>query len=110
MNEITKQKLQDILKTIATIEDYLRERKFYECHDIEVYGVIHCLQVIGEAARVLPEDFRNKHKEVDWQNIIGMRHLIVHEYFRVDLGIVEKVLDEHLPALKKQILRILEEL
>ena len=108
MNEMVKQGLQDILKIINTVEDYLNKRKFYECHDIEVYGVIHCLQVIGEASRALPEDFRNKHKEVNWQNIIGMRHLIVHEYFRVDLDIVEKVLDEHLPTLKKQILKILE--
>ena len=108
MNEMAKQRLQDILKIINTVEGYLNKRKFYECHDIEVYGVIHCLQIIGEASRSLPEDFRNKHKEVNWQNIIGMRHLIVHEYFRVDLDIVEKVLDEHLPTLKKQILKILE--
>ena len=110
MNEITKQRLQDILKTINTIENYLNKRKFHECHDIEIYGIIHGLQVIGEASRALPEDFRNKHKEINWQNIIGMRHLIVHEYFRVDLDIVKKVLDEHIPILKKQILKILENL
>lgn len=76
---------------------------------MEVYGVVHCLQIIGEASRSLPEEFRKNHKEVNWQNIIGMRDMIVHEYFRVDLEIVEKVLDEHLPILKSQIEKILNE-
>ena len=67
------------------------------------------MQIIGEAARILPQEFRDKHKSVNWQNIIGMRHVIVHEYFKVDLSIVEKVLEEHLPVLKDQIEKILEE-
>ena len=110
MNNTIKQRLQDILKIINNIESYLKKRKFYECHDIEVYGIVHCLQIIGEASRSLPENFRKKYKDVNWQNIIGMRHLIVHEYFRVDLSIIEKVLDKHIPLLKKQISKILEEL
>lgn len=109
MNELVKQRLKDILKVINDIENYLHRRKLYECHDVEVYGVVHCLQIIGEAARVLPEEFKEKHKDISWQNIIGMRHVIVHEYFKVDLSIVEKVLEEHLPVLKTQIEKILEE-
>ncbi len=109
MNEIIKQRLKDILKVINNVETYLNKRKFYECHEVEVYGIVHCLQIIGEAARSIPEDFKNSHKDVNWQNIIGMRHMIVHEYFRVDLAIVEKVLDEHLPVLKNQIEKILNE-
>jgi len=108
VNEIIKQKLKDILKVINDVETYLNKRKFHECHEVEVYGVVHCLQIIGEASRSLPEDFRKKHKEINWQNIIGMRHMIVHEYFRVDLNIVEKVLNEHLPVLKSQIEKILD--
>ena len=103
MNEIIKQRLKDIVKTINDVENYLNKRKFYECHDVEVYGVVRCLQIIGEAARTLPEEFKNKHNEINWQNIIGMRHVIVHEYFKVDLSIVETVLEEHLPILKDQI-------
>ena len=108
MNELIKQKLQDILKEINNIETYLNKRKLYECHEVEVYGIVHCLQIIGEASRTLPDDFREKHKNVNWQNIIGMRHIIVHEYFRIDLAIVEKVLDDHLPVLKRQIEEIIE--
>ena len=108
MNEITRSKLKDILKAINDVETYLNKRKLYDCHEVEVYGVVHCIQIIGEASRALPEDFKHKHKEINWQNIIGMRHMIVHEYFRVDLDIVEKVLDEHLPMLKTQIQKILD--
>ena len=45
--------------------------------------------------------------KINWQNIIGMRHVIVHEYFKVDLSIVETVLEKHLPILKTQIEKIL---
>ena len=107
MTEIIKQRLKDILKVINDVENYLNKRNLYECHDVEVYGIVHCLQIIGEAARTLPEEFRNKHAQINWQNIIGMRHIIVHEYFNVDLSIVEKVLKEHLLVLKTQIERIL---
>lgn len=107
MNEIIRQRLNDILKVINDVENYLKKRKLHECHDVEVYGIVHCLQIIGEAARTLPLEFRDKHKSVNWQNIIGMRHIIVHEYFRVDLSTVEKVLEEHLPILKTQIEMIL---
>lgn len=109
MNELIKLRLKDILKVINNIENYLNKRKLFECHDVEVYGIVHCLQIIGEAARILPEEFKLRYKEVNWQNIIGMRHVIVHEYFKVDLNIVEKVLNEHLPVLKTQIEKILEE-
>lgn len=109
MNEVVKHKLKDILKAINDVETYLNKRKLHECHEVEVYGVVHCIQIIGEASRSFPEDFRNNYKEINWHNIIGMRHMIVHEYFRVDLGVVEKVLDEHLPKLKKQIQKILDE-
>ncbi len=108
MNEIVQQRLKDILKTINDVESYLNKRKFYECHDIEVYGIVHCLQIIGEAARTLPEEFKTQHSEINWQNIIGMRHVIVHEYFKVDLSIVEMVLAKHLPVLKAQIEKILD--
>lgn len=107
MNESIRQRLKDILKIINDVGNYLNKRKFYECHDIEVYGIVHCLQIIGEASRALPEEFKNNHSDINWQNIIGMRHVIVHEYFKVDLSIVEKVLEEHLPILKAQIEKIL---
>ena len=110
MSDFIKIRLNDIIKTISQIENYLQKRKLHECHDVEVYGIIHCLQIIGEACRAIPEDFRNKYSYVNWSNIIGMRHLIVHEYSKIDYEIIEDVINNHLHVLKEQVEKILKEL
>ncbi len=53
-----------------------------------VDAVVRNLEIIGEAANRLPEEFRDAHREIEWQKAIGLRNRIVHEYFGVDLQIV----------------------
>jgi uncharacterized protein with HEPN domain len=65
------------------------------------------LQIIGEAANGLPEQFRASHPEIPWDQIIGMRHVLVHGYCEVDLNIVWVVIEKDLPPLKRAIEAIL---
>src|SRR5687767_2933897 len=51
-------------------------------------GIAHTLQMIGEAARVLPDDARRQYSQIPWNQVVGMRHLLVHEYFRTDFDLV----------------------
>jgi uncharacterized protein with HEPN domain len=51
-------------------------------------AVVRNLEIIGEAAGHLPEDFTNQHSEIEWVKIVGLRNRIVHEYFGVDLQII----------------------
>jgi len=64
------------------------------------------LQIIGEAAAKLPESAKRSHPEIDWQRITGLRHLIVHEYWRIDSDRVWDIVTRDIPELVKAISRI----
>ena len=70
--------------------------------------MIHHIQIIGEAASKLTPSFRKTHQDIPWPQIIKMRHVLVHDYFGIDLGEVWAVVERDLPALKKQVSLILK--
>ncbi len=63
------------------------------------FAVVHAVQIIGEAARKVSPEFRDLHTEIPWLAITTMRHRIVHEYSKVDVEIVWKVVRQHIPEL-----------
>ena len=65
--------------------------------------MVRNLEIVGEAANRLPDSFKDEHSEIEWIEIIGLRHRIVHEYFGVDLGIIWEILQRDLPAFKQQL-------
>jgi len=66
------------------------------------------LEIIGEATKNIPDSLRNKYPDVSWKKIAGLRDIIVHNYFGIDLDIVWEIIKKDLPILKKQIKKILE--
>ena len=97
-------RLEDIVNCITKIEQYLpsSEKIFFENELIQNLFVRQ-IQIIGEAARALSEEFRSKHPQVPWKDIIGMRHFIVHQYTDIKLETVWEVVTKDLPKLKSQI-------
>lgn len=71
--------------------------------DMRYYAVVKNIEIIGEAANMLTEEFRSAHPATQWKMIIGMRNYIIHEYFQVKFGVVKEVLTLDLPELEKQI-------
>lgn len=67
------------------------------------YAVVYLVQVIGEAARLVSDDCRQSHPEIPWSAIVGMRHHLVHEYFRVAPEEVWSVVANDLPPLIAQL-------
>jgi uncharacterized protein with HEPN domain len=61
------------------------------------------LEIIGEAARQLPEEFKRVHKHVPWIQISGLRNRIVHDYFGLDLEIIWEIIQHDLPEFEKQV-------
>lgn len=84
-----KERLRDMLEAIAAIERHLHRGKADFDQDELLQGwFVRNLQIIGEAARALPEDVRALAPEIEWPKIIGMRNVLVHGYFDIDADIV----------------------
>ena len=70
-------------------------------------AVIREFEIIGEAVGKIPDDLKQLHPDVEWQDIKDFRNLLVHEYFGIDLEMVWQVIEEDLPLLMKAINKIL---
>ncbi len=82
--------LEDILDSIGKIEQYIQDVRedSFEADRKTVDAVVRNLEIIGEAANNLPKSYRDRHNEIEWNQIIGLRHRIIHEYFDVDVEII----------------------
>ncbi|MFQ5532923.1 MAG: DUF86 domain-containing protein [Candidatus Methylomirabilales bacterium] len=105
-----RERLLHILEAIERIERYAaRGREAFEQDElIQNWMVLH-IQIIGEATRALSREFRESHPELPWTEMVGMRHVLVHDYFGIDLDIVWRVVERDLPDLKRKIEGILQE-
>ncbi len=70
-------------------------------------GVLHKLTVIGEAASRLPSEFRARHPDVEWGDIVGFRNIVVHEYFAVRWLMVWTTASKEVPELRSRVAAIL---
>jgi uncharacterized protein with HEPN domain len=74
------------------------------------FAVLRCIEIIGEAAKNIPEPIRKKYKEVPWRDMAGMRDKVSHFYFGIDFKKVWLTVKEDIPRLKPLIKKVLEEL
>ena len=102
------ERVRDILESIAAIERHSDCTKTGFARDelLQTWYLRH-LQIVGEAARAIPEDVRAMAPEVPWHQIAGMRNVLVHGYFEVDTDLVWDTAMRDLPALKPSMERLL---
>ena len=74
------------------------------------YAVIRALTIIGEAVKKIPNSVQNRYPDVPWKMMAGMRDIVIHEYFRVDLKRVFETVRQDLPPLRIAIARVIEDL
>ncbi|MFZ5453958.1 MAG: DUF86 domain-containing protein [Thermodesulfobacteriota bacterium] len=102
--------LADILDAIERIEKYTGQgRDKFDADELVQTWVIRHLQILGEAARKLPPEIKERHPEIPWSKIIGMRHILTHDYFDIDVEVVWAAVENDLPELKRQIEAILKQ-
>jgi len=103
-----RERLLDILDAIGKIErNPVRDMDALADDEKQQVWIIHHLQIIGEAAYRLSQRFRAEHREIPWEAIIGMRHVLVHGNFEIDLDIVWAAVQRDLPPLRDAIAAIL---
>ncbi len=100
--------LNDMLDAIDRVGQYTEGMSFdvFSGDQKTIDAVARNLQIIGEAASRLPDDFKEEHSSLEWHKIVGLRHRIVHEYFGIDIEIIWQILRKDLPTLRDNLSRI----
>ena len=103
--------LEDILDAMDKAEILLAEVSYEQFEaDFRInFALVRALEIIGEAAKRLPMDFRDQYPAIPWKGMAGMRDRIIHGYDNVDLQIVWDVVKRDIPGIKPQIQQILKD-
>jgi uncharacterized protein with HEPN domain len=103
--------LRDILDATEKAERFLADvsEEQFKANDEKVFAVVRALEIVGEAARAIPEDVRARYPTIPWREVAGTRDKLIHAYFVVDLKRVWETVKRDLPALRKAVAKILEE-
>ena len=98
--------INDAIKKIFTYSEGISFEKFAK-DEKTIDAVVRNFEIIGEATRQLPQEIKNKYREVEWKALISFRNVIIHEYFGINLKIIWDIIKNELPSLEQEIKKIL---
>lgn len=110
--EVNPWRLRHIAEAIEYIEEFSKgvdKQTLFGDYKVQS-ALVRQFEIIGEAAKNLTPEFRKKHLEIDWRSVIGMRNVLIHDYFAVNLDVLWDTVRKNIPELKKQIEKILKKL
>jgi uncharacterized protein with HEPN domain len=104
------QRLSHILEAIERIYRFTEDMDFQKFKENEMaqFAVIKNFEIIGEATYQLSSELKDKYRQVEWRKIAAFRHILVHEYYQIDMAIVWNAREDRLEELKNQIEAIIE--
>ena len=100
-----KQQLDDIHLAIRKIEKYTKDLSLqkFKNNDLVIDAVVRNLEVIGEASKKIPPEIKATTPGIEWKKIAGLRDILIHEYFGVDVEILWDIIENKMPELKKAV-------
>ena len=107
-----KERLGHILDAIEEIEAYTADidLKGFLANSMMRFASIKQIEIIGEAANCITQETKALFKDIEWNQIVGMRHILIHEYFGVDQNLVWQVIIDDIPKLKAAIIEAKKDL
>jgi len=105
-----KARLFHIRDSIEKINHYVDgiDFKTFERHSMLKDACVRQLGIIGEASNRLSNKIKENNQAIEWKQIIGLRNIVIHQYFGIDDKALWEVIEEHLPELQTKIARIIE--
>ena len=100
-----KGRLEHILQAIANVMEFTNNATFEDILNDKIlfYAVVKNIEIIGEASYKLSKEFITIHNDVEWEAIIGLRHVLVHGYYHINKERVWNIIQKDLLPLKEQI-------
>lgn len=98
------------MEAMNKIESYIAGADFtsFIQDKMMVDAVLRNIEIIGEATKNISENIRKKYPEIPWKRIVGLRNIVIHEYFGVDLENIWEIITENIPKVKPAIIKMLD--
>lgn len=98
-------RLEHILDAIGNIEKIVENMTYddYVANLGSRWGLVKMIEIIGEAANKISKEIQLKHSAIPWKEVIGTRHILVHDYNTVDFNLLWEIIQKEIPSLKQQI-------
>jgi uncharacterized protein with HEPN domain len=104
--------LNDIIEVIDDIQNFTENISFKDLENDKktLYAVIRCLEILGEAVKKIPKNVKERYPDIPWKDMAGMRDVLIHDYFGVDVETVWLTVNEKIPHIKPIVEKMLKEL